>query len=41
MLQFNVFIRLNFQPGDRIVYNVIRNGKRLEIPMTLAARDSF
>ncbi|MEX0714306.1 MAG: hypothetical protein WD278_18365 [Pirellulales bacterium] len=39
MLQFNVYIRLNFDVGDRITYNVIRGGKRLDLPMVLADRD--
>lgn len=38
MLQFNVYVRLNYKPGDRITFNVLRNGKRLEIPMTLRLR---
>ena len=41
MLQFNAWIRLNFKPGDRIVYDIIRNGQRLQIPMVLADKDSF
>jgi S1-C subfamily serine protease len=39
MLQFNVFVRLNFKTGDRITFNVIRDGKHLEIPMVLEERD--
>jgi hypothetical protein len=39
MLQFNVYIRLNFKVGDRITFNVIRNGKRMDLPMTLPSRD--
>lgn len=35
MLQFNAFVRLNYKPGDRITFNLLRDGKRLEIPMTL------
>jgi predicted metalloprotease with PDZ domain len=38
MLQFNGFVRLNYKVGQRITFNVIRNGKQLEIPMTLTAR---
>jgi serine protease Do len=38
MLQFNVYVRLNYKIGDRITFNVIRNGKRLEIPMKLTSR---
>jgi S1-C subfamily serine protease len=35
MLQFNVYIRSNYNVGDKVKFNIIRNGKRLEIPMTL------
>jgi hypothetical protein len=35
MLQFNVWVRVNYQNGDRIVYNIFRDGKKLEIPMLL------
>jgi hypothetical protein len=35
MLQFNTYIRLNYKIGDRITFNIIRNGKRLDLPMTL------
>jgi len=35
MLQFNAFIRLNYKTGDRITFNVLRDGKRLDIPLTL------
>ncbi|MAD80010.1 MAG: hypothetical protein CMJ50_04085 [Planctomycetaceae bacterium] len=38
MLQFNVYVRLNYKVGERITFNVNRNGKRLEIPMTLQSR---
>lgn len=41
MLEFNVWVRTNFEPGQTIVYQVIRNGERLRIPMTLTARDWF
>lgn len=39
MLQFNVYVRLNFSVGDRVTYSVLRNGQRLQIPVTLARRD--
>lgn len=39
MLQFNAYIRLNFNVGDRVTYRVIRDGERLKIPMVLARRD--
>ena len=38
MLQFNAYVRLNFKVGDRVTYNLIRDGKRLEIPIVLPAR---
>jgi hypothetical protein len=40
MLQFNAYVRLNFKVGDRITINVVRNGKRLDIPMTLPKGDN-
>jgi serine protease Do len=39
MLQFNVYMRLNFNVGDRVTYSVIRNGQRLKIPITLERKD--
>ncbi len=36
--QFGAFIRLNYRPGDHVTYNVLRNGQRLDIPLTLKAR---
>jgi hypothetical protein len=41
MLQFNTWIRLNYQVGDRITFNVLRNGQRLNLPMTLPAKGSW
>lgn len=41
MLQFNAWVRLNMQVGDKITFNVIRAGKRLDVPFTLPKRDSF
>ena len=35
MLQFNAYVRLSFKIGDRITFNVLRDGKRLDVPMTL------
>jgi serine protease Do len=35
MLQFNMYVRLKFKPGDRITFNLLRDGKRLDLPMTL------
>jgi hypothetical protein len=33
--QFGVHIRLTYRPGDRIVLNVLRAGKRLDLPLNL------
>jgi hypothetical protein len=38
MLQFNAYIRLNYQVGDKITFNILRNGERLQVPMTLSKR---
>jgi hypothetical protein len=38
MLQFNAYVRLNYQVGDRVTLNVLRNGKRVDLPMTLSGR---
>jgi predicted metalloprotease with PDZ domain len=35
MLQFNAYVRLNYHVGDQVKLNVIRNGQRMEVPMTL------
>jgi hypothetical protein len=39
MLQFNAYIRLNYKVGDRVVFNVLRDGERLRVSMTLPRRD--
>ena len=38
MLQFNAYVRLNYKVGDQIKLNVVRNGKRLDIPIKLTSR---
>ena len=35
MLQFNAWLRENYNVGDKVVFDVIRRGKRMKIPMTL------
>ena len=35
MLEFNAMIREKYNVGDKVVFNVIRRGKRVDIPMTL------
>lgn len=36
--QFQAFIRLNYKVGDRVIYNVLREGRRLDLPLTLIGR---
>lgn len=38
MLQFNAYVRLNYKVGDKVTYNVIRDGKRVNVPLALPAR---
>jgi hypothetical protein len=38
MLQFNAYVRLNYQVGDTITLEVLRDGRRLKVPLTLAAK---
>jgi hypothetical protein len=33
--QFAAHVRLTYRPGERIVLNVLRGGKRLELPLKL------
>ena len=35
MREFFSYVRRNYIVGDRIVLNVIRNGKRVELPIKL------
>ncbi len=36
--QFGAYVRLNFAPGERVEYNILRDGKRIDIPITLRGR---
>jgi hypothetical protein len=36
--QFGAYVRLNYKVGDRVVYNVLRDGKRVDVPLTLRGR---
>jgi serine protease Do len=36
--QFGAYIRLNYRVGDRVTYNVLRRGKRLDLPLKLTGR---
>lgn len=38
--QFGAYVRLNCKVGERVTYNILRNGKRLDIPLRLEARIS-
>jgi hypothetical protein len=33
--EFQVYLPLDYNVGDHVVFNVIRDGKHLEFPMTL------
>jgi len=41
MLQFNVYIREKHHVGDRVIFNIIRNGKRQNFPMQLTVRTTW
>jgi membrane-associated protease RseP (regulator of RpoE activity) len=36
--QFALYVRLNYKVGDRVTYNVLRRGRRLDVPLRLAPR---
>jgi serine protease Do len=36
--QFAAYVRVNYRVGDRVTYNILRRGQRLEVPLTLTAR---
>lgn len=36
--QFGAYVRVNYQVGDRVVYQVMRDGKRVDVPLTLRGR---
>src|SRR5205823_14976760 len=33
--QFAAYVRLTYKVGDRVTYNMLRDGKRLDLPLTL------
>jgi S1-C subfamily serine protease len=39
--QFLVYIQLNYQAGDIVTYDVLRNGQRLDVPLKLPSRLPF
>jgi serine protease Do len=38
--QFGAYIRLNYRVGDRVTYNILRGGKRIDVSLRLPARPS-
>ena len=36
--QFGVYVKLNYKVGDRVTYNLLRDGKRVDVELTLAGR---
>lgn len=36
--QFGAYLRLNYHVGDRVTYNILRRGKRLDMTLTLTPR---
>jgi len=36
--QFGAYVRLNYKVGDRVTYNLLRDGKRLDVTLRLAGR---
>jgi hypothetical protein len=36
--QFALYVRLNYKVGDRVTYNILRRGRRLDVPLQLAPR---
>lgn len=36
--QFATHVRLTYRVGDRVIYNLLRDGKRIDIPLTLPGR---
>jgi S1-C subfamily serine protease len=38
VLQFNAYVRLNYQVGDRVTLDVLRDGKPLKLTLTLAEK---
>lgn len=39
MLQFNAHVRVNYRVGELLTLNVLRNGKRVDVPLKLTARE--
>ena len=39
MLEFNAYVRVNYEVGDKVTYNIIRDGKRMDLPTVLQERE--
>ncbi len=37
--QFSVYIKLNYKVGDKVTYNLLRDGKRVDVVVTLVGRN--
>src|SRR5205823_6521010 len=37
--QFNAYVRVTYKVGDKVTYNILRDGKPVDVPLTLPARD--
>jgi hypothetical protein len=36
--QFQAYVKLNYQVDARVTYNLLRGGRRLDVPLTLVRR---
>jgi serine protease Do len=39
MAQFHAYIRITYKAGDKVTYNILRDGKRVDVPLTLPAQE--
>lgn len=37
--QFSVYVKLNYKVGDKVTYNLLRDGKRVDVVVTLVGRN--
>jgi serine protease Do len=37
--QFNAYVRITYKVGDKVIYNILRDGKRVDVPLTLPAHE--
>ena len=37
--QFSVYVKLNYKVGDKVTYNLLRDGKRVDVEVTLVGRN--